>query len=152
MTLKPKFPRFMLQGNIRKRLLKAMPHILLLELRPELREQNEERNDTEDPQDTVDTAGLNTQGNDGADAGEIEANTTFEGLKEHIAIKRGVIDRMKRFISSNKINGRNNGAGMTGHVTAEDNNLRYGDDESSDSDNEGDLGDVIPLVRRNQWN
>ena len=33
---------------------------------------------------------------------------------------------------------------------AEDENMRYGDDESSESDNEGDRHDGIPLVRRNE--
>ena len=66
---------------MKKRLLKAMPHVPILELRPELREQNEATGDSHDPQDAVDDTELNTDGTDEANTAEIEANTTFHNLE-----------------------------------------------------------------------
>ena len=75
---------------------------------------------------------------DEANATEMEANTTFHDLEEHMDAKYGVIRRVKRFIFRKSINDRNN---------AED-TIRHGDDGSSESDDEGDQHDRIPLVRR----
>ena len=54
--------------------------------------------------------------------------------------KYGVIQKVKRFIFRKTVNGRNNAMDT----------IRHGDDESSESDNEGDQHDGIPLVRRNK--
>ena len=83
----------------------------------------------------------------------MEANTTFHDLEaEHTGAKYGLVQRFKRFISKKKANGGNIAAGGTGIVRDEDDNMRYGDDESSESDNEADQHDGIPLVRRNKRN
>ena len=135
---------------MKKRLLKAMPHVPILELRPELREQTEVTNDPDDPQEAADDTELNTEGCDEANAAEIEANTTFHDLEaEHTGRNNGLVQRVKRFISKRKANGGNIAAGRTG-IAVEDNNMRYGDDESSESENEGNQHDGIPLVRRNK--
>ena len=127
-----------------------MPHIPLLELRPELREQNETPDNPDDPRDAT---GANNQSVDEADAGEMEANTTFHDLEaEHTGAKYGLVQKVKRFILKRTANGRNIAVGRNGLVTAEDNNMRYGDDESSESDTEEDQHDGIPLVRRNKRN
>ena len=60
----------------------------------------------------------------------------------------GFVQRVKRFISKRKVNGRHDPEGRARLVTAEDGTTRYGDDESSESD--GDQHDGIPLVRRNR--
>ena len=137
---------------MKKRLLKTMPHVPLLELRPELREQNETIDDPDEPQDTVDNVGVNAQDIDEANAGNLEANTTFHNLEEHRSAKYGVMERLKRFIFRKKENYRHNPAGRITHGTTEDDNMRYGDDESSESDTEEDQHDGIPLVRRNKRN
>ena len=125
-----------------------MPHIPLLELRPELREQNETPDNPDDPRDAT---GANSQSVDVADAGEMEANTTFHNLEvEHTGVNNGLVQRFKRFISKRKANGGNIAVARTGPVVAEDDNMRYGDDEESESDNEADQHDGIPLVRRNK--
>ena len=80
----------------------------------------------------------------------MEVNTTFHNLEEHVDAKYGVIQRVKRFMFRNKVNGRHNQAARITHGTVEDDNIRYGDDESSES--EGDQHDGIPLVRRNKCN
>ena len=88
---------------------------------------------------------------DEATAAEMEANTTFHDLEtEHTGGNNGLVQRFKRFISKRKVNRGNSAAGRTGMVTAEDDTMQYGDDESSESDNEADLHDGIPLVRRNK--
>ena len=133
---------------MKKRLLKAMPHVPILELRPDLREQNEATGDPDDPQDGTE---LNTEGTDEANAAEVEGNTTFHDLEaEHTGSNIGLVQRVKRFISKRKAIGGNIGVGRTGLVGAEDDVMLYGDDESSESDNEGDQDDGIPLVRRNR--
>ena len=138
---------------MKKRLLKAMPHIPILELRPELREQNEASDDPDDPQGAIDDTELNTQETNEADAGEMEANTTFHDFEaEQTCAKYGLVQRVKRFILRRKANGGNNAAGRIGLVMADNDTMRYGDDESSESDNEGDQHDGIPLVRRNKRN
>ena len=135
---------------MKKRLLKAMPHVPILELRPELREQNEATDDPDDPQDAVDDTEVNTEGTDEANTEEIEANTTFHDLEaEPTSGNNGLVQRVKRFISKRKVNGRNIAAGRTEFVRAEDDNMGYGDDESSESDNEGHQQEGIPLIRRN---
>ena len=134
-----------------KRLLKKMPRVPLLELRPELREQNEVGDDPDDPQDTVDDGDLNTEGTDEAYAAEREANTIFHDLRaEPAGAKYGLVQRVKRFISKRKVNRGNIGVGRTGLIRNKDDTMRYGDDESSESDNEGDQHDGIPLVGRNK--
>ena len=142
---------------MKKRLLKAMPHIPILELRPELREQNEASDDPDDPQDAVDDAegntmddvDLNAEGTDGANT----VNTTFHNLEaEHAGGNNGLVQRFKRFISKKKVNSENIAAGGTGIARAEDDTMRYGDDESSESDNETGQHDGIPLVRRSKRN
>ena len=143
---------------MKKRLLKTMPHVPLLELKPELREQDEMSGDPDDPQyavndaegNTMDDVDLNTQGTNEANSGEMEANTTFHNLEEHVGVKHGVMQRVKRFIFREKVNSRNNPAGRIRCMTTEDGTMRYGDDESSESDNEGDHHDGIPLVPRNK--
>ena len=136
---------------MKKRLLKAMPHVPILELRPELREQNEATDDPDDPEDAVDNTELNTtQSTDEGNTAETEANTTFHDLEaKPTGAKFGLVQRIKRFISKRKANVGNIAAGRTGLVMTEDDTMRYGDDENSESDNEGDPHDGIPLVRRN---
>ena len=135
---------------MKKRLLKAMPHVPRLELRPELREQNEASDDPDDPQDAVDDTEVNTEGTNEANTEEIEANTTFHNLEaEPTSGNNGLVQRVKRFISKRKVNGRNIAAGRTELVRADDDNMGYGDDESSQSDNEGHQQEGIPLIRRN---
>ena len=124
---------------MKKQLLKAMPHIPILELRPELREQDEAAADEDDRADQI---------NDGATAEETEANTTFHNLEERTTAKYGLVQKFKRYIFRTKVCVRNTTAGT--RVRTEDNIICYGDDESSD--NEGDLQDEIPLVRRNTRN
>ena len=136
---------------MKKRLLKAMPHVPILELRPELKEQNEVTDDPDDSQDAVDDADLNAEGTGEGNLTEMEGNTSFHDLEaEPTSGNNGLVQRVKRFISKRKVNGRNIAAGRTRLMRAEDNNMRYGDDESSESDNEGDPHDGIPLVRRNK--
>ena len=65
-----------------KRLLKAMSHVPILELRPELREQNEASDDPDDPQDVADDTELNTETTDEGNTAEMEANTTFHNLED----------------------------------------------------------------------
>ena len=79
----------------------------------------------------------------------MEADTTFHDLEtEHTGRKNGLVQRVKRFIFTSQVKGRHNQAGRIRHGTVEDDNMRYGDDESSES--EGDQHDGIPLVRRNK--
>ena len=52
-------------------------------------------------------------------------------------------------MSKIKLNSRSIASDRTRLVMAEDNNTRYGDDESSESDSEQNVQDGIPLVRRN---
>ena len=87
---------------------------------------------------------------DEATVTEMEANTTFHDLEaEHTGGNNGVIHRVKRFISKRKVNRGNIAADRIGLlVGAEDDNMRFGDDESSES--EEDQHDGIPLVRRNK--
>ena len=97
---------------MKKRLLKAMPHVPILELRPELREQNEATDDPDAPQDTVNNVELNTEDTDEANTAEMEANTTFHDLRaEHTGAKYGLVQRFKIFISKRKTNGGNIGVG-----------------------------------------
>ena len=70
----------------------------------------------------------------------MEVNTTFHDLEEAMGSKYGVIQRVKRLIFRKNVNSRNNAVDT----------IRHGDDESNESDNEGDLQDGIPLVRRNK--
>ena len=133
---------------MKKKLLKTMPHVPLLELRPELREQDEVHGDT-DPEDAVDNVESITESIEETNAAGMEASTTFHDLEEHRDVEVGVIDRVKRFMFRKQVNGSKIVAERIRHVTTEDNNIRYGDDESSESDNELDLQDGIPLVRRN---
>ena len=128
-----------------------MPHVPLLELRPELREQNEANDENDNPQDTVDDGDLNIKGSEEGNAAEMEANTTFHDFEpKPTGGNNGLVQRVKRFISMRKVNGRHDPEGRTRLVTAEDDNMQYGDDESSESDNEGDQHDGIPLVPRNK--
>ena len=89
---------------------------------------------------------------DEATAAETEANTTFHNLEtEHTGAKYGLIQGFKRFISKKKVNSGNIAAGRTGLLVGnQDDTMRFGDDESSESDTEADLHDGIPLVRRNK--
>ena len=120
-----------------------MPHVPLLELRPELREQDETSGDALNDLD------LNAEDTEETNATEMEANTTFHDLRaERTGAKYRLVQRVKRFISNR--NGGNIAAGRTRLMRAEDNNMRYGDDESSESDNEAYPHDGIPLVRRNK--
>ena len=129
---------------MRKRLLKAMPHVPILELRPELREQNEETDDPDAPQDLFNDTELNTEGTDEANLTEMEA--TFHDLEsKHTGGNNGLVERVKRFISKRKINHGNIVAGRTGPLVVEDDNMRYGDDEISESDNELEH-DRIPII------
>ena len=92
---------------------------------------------------------MNAEDTDETNATEMEANTTFHDLSaERTGAKYRLVQRVKRFISNR--NGGNIAAGRTRLMRAEDNNMRYGDDESSESDNEADPHDGIPLVRRNK--
>ena len=128
-----------------------MPHIPILELRPELQEQNETPGDPDDPQDAVDNTEVNTEGSDETNTAEVEANTTFHNIEAaHTGANNGLIKRVKRFISKRKVNRRNIAVDRTGLMRAEDNNMPYGDDESSETDNEEDQQDGVPLVRRNK--
>ena len=123
----------------------------MFKLRPELREQNEALNDPDDPQTVATAADDNGRSIGETDGGEIEANTTFHDLTiECTGANYGIVQRVKRFVSKIKVNSRNIAAGRIRNVTTEDNDLRYGDDESSESDNEEDLRDVVPLIRRNR--
>ena len=136
---------------MRKHLLKAMPNVPILELRPELREQNEASDDPDDPQNTMDNVELNAEDTDEANAAEMEANTTFHDLQdERTGANNGLVQRFKRFISKKKVNCRNNPAGRIRCITTECGTMRYGDDENSESDNEADQHDGIPLVPRNK--
>ena len=129
---------------MKKRLLKAMPHVPILELRSELREQNEETDDPDAPQDFFNDTELNTEDTDEANLTEMEA--TFHGLEsKHTGGINGLVQRFKRFISKRKVNRGNIVAGRTGPLVAEDDNMRYGDDEISESDNELEH-DRIPIV------
>ena len=126
-----------------------MSHIPLLELRPELREQDETRDEPDDTQTQQDTTDHNSQSMDEADAAEMEANTTFHDLEaERTGGNNGLMQKVKRFISKKKVNSIVTGRNEL--VRTEDDNMRYGDDESSESDNAGDQHDGIPLVQRNR--
>ena len=78
-----------------------MPHIPLLELKPELREQNEARDDPDHPQTQQDATDPNSQSVE-AETIDMEANTTFQDLKEHVGVKHGVMQRVKRFLFKKK--------------------------------------------------
>ena len=86
---------------MKKRLLKTMPHIPLLELRPKLREENETCDDPNDTLTQQDATDPNSQSAE-AKAGDMEANTTFHDLEEHVGVKHGVMQRVKRFIFKKK--------------------------------------------------
>ena len=90
---------------MKKRLLKAMPHVPILELRPELREQHNAVDDNE----------LNPHGIDDANGAEMEANTTFHDLEaKPTGGYNGLVQMIKRFISKKKANGGNIRVGKTG--------------------------------------
>ena len=136
---------------MKKRLLKAMPHVPILKLKPELQEENETQEDPDDPQDAADDTEVNTEGTDKQSAAEMEANTTFHDLEaEQIGRNNGLIQRVKRFVSKRNGNGGNIAAGRTGLMMGEDDTMHYGDEESSESDNDADQQDGIPLVRRSK--
>ena len=136
---------------MKKRLLKAMPHIPILELRPELKERNELTDDPDERQDNVDDVDSIAEATHEENTTEMEANTTFHDLRaEHTGGNNGLIQRVKRFISKRKVNGGHGPAGRIRCVTNEIDNMRYGDDESSESDNALDQHDGIPLLPRNK--
>ena len=79
-----------------------MPHIPILELRPELREQDgaaDDLDDTETPEDRTDQ---NNQNSNGANAEETEANDIFH--EEPTAAQCGFMQRCKTFIFGKQIN------------------------------------------------
>ena len=130
---------------MKKRLLKAIPHIPLLELRPELREQDmvsEELDDPRTEQDAADNDEVDTESVDEEIPREID--TTFQNdLGKLTGAESGIKQRLIRFILRTKTIGKTNTARGT-----EDESMRYGDDESSETDNEEDVQDGIPLVQR----
>ena len=105
----------------------------------ELREVNETRDDPDDTLTQQDATDPNSQSAK-AEAGDMEANTTFHDLKQHVGVKHWVMQREKRFIFKKKIDSSR----------AKDDNMSHGDDQSSESDNEEDLQDGIRLVRRSK--
>ena len=129
----------MLQDDVKKKLLKTMPHVPLLKLRPELQEQEVVSDDPDDSQTEQERTNIHEE-----NAGEIQANTTFHDMEaECPGANYGLLQRVKRFTKGIFYRRR--------RATAEDNNLCYGDDESSESDSEI-VQDGIPLVRRNKRN
>ena len=132
----------MLQAGMQERLLKVMPCVKILKLRSELQEQNKPCDHTDGPQDVVDSVGLSAQSTNEANTGEIEDNTTFHYLDDRLVTKRGIAQKLKRIIFSTGICKscvKGNTEDRIGLVTTEDNSMHYGDDECSESDNEGDL-------------
>ena len=81
--------------------------------------------------------------------GSADETTAAEMEAEHTGANNRLIQRFKRFISKRKLNRGNIGVGRIGLLVGnEDDNIRLGDDESSES--EEDQHDGIPLVRRNK--
>ena len=109
-----------------------MPHVPLLKLRPELQEQEVVSDDPDDSQTEQERI-------------DIQANTTFHDLEtERPGTNNGLVQRIKRFII-----GIHNRPTRSRRATTEGSNMYYGDDESSESDDELNAQDGIPLVRRN---
>ena len=71
---------------MKKRLLKAMPHVPLLELRPELREQDDAHSNT-DSGVAADPVESNNEGIKEVNDGGIETRTTFRDLKENTDVE-----------------------------------------------------------------
>ena len=120
---------------MQKRLLKAMPHVPILEMRPELREQNEATCDPDDPQDAVDDTEVNTQATDEASTAEMETDTTFRNLETECKGRNyGLVERVKRFISKRKANRGNRAVDRIELVMNENDNMGYGDDADDPQD------------------
>ena len=120
---------------MQKRLLKAMPHVPILEMRPELREQNEATDDPDDPHDAVDDTEVNTQATDEANTAEMETDTTFHNLETECAGRNnGLVERVKRFISKRKANRGNRAVDRIELVMNENDNMGYGDDADDPQD------------------
>ena len=86
-----------------------MPHVPILELRPELREQDEALNDPDDPQTGQDATDLNDQSTSEASAGETDTNTTVHNLEAKCTgAKYGVMQRVKKFIFRSRVVVKNN--------------------------------------------
>ena len=91
---------------MKKRLLKTMPHVPLLQLRPEIRQHTEAQGDPGDTEDTADDVELNNESIEDANPGGMETNTTFHDFGEHSSVKHGKIQMIKRFIFRKKVNGQ----------------------------------------------
>ena len=133
---------------MKKRLVKAMPHIPLLELRPELSEQEPEE-EANDDQENI--AGQNVVNGLGHDELNADDSATCQGDSDNDIRKsivsgkcfraqvNRVIFKIKQYCSRDR----------TRNVFANDeSSIHYGEEESSESDGEGDDLDVIPLVPR----
>ena len=133
-------------------LLKSMPHVPLPKLRPALQEQNAQNNDQaiedlnavggqdniEDPGNDVDSTDYafqycphNQQRNDVLDAG----NWTTRHFRK--VFRKVVVNRHRKIQKGER-------AENVGH------NISYGNNENSESDNEEDFQEGIPLVQRTQ--
>ena len=134
----------MLQAGTKKSLLKTMPHNRILELRPELQEQNEVGDDTDHQQDTVDDTELSTEGNNGTDADEMEASTTFHDLEaEPTGEKYGIVDRVKRFMFRKRVNVANNAGQVKSNNNPDDRGTEQDNaDHNARSNDETDPGEI----------
>ena len=81
---------------MKKRLLKVMPHIPICKLRPELPKPGEESDYSDDDD--------NDERNDGDDAAEIDANTTFHNFDGQIVVNLGMVQGVNRFMRRSKVN------------------------------------------------
>ena len=114
-----------------------MPHVPLLEIRPELREQDEALDDPEDPETEQDTNHNNGQSTDEADAGEMETYTTFQNLAAKCAgAKCGVMQRVKRFIFRSRQEVGNNTGRIRSNDDSDDSESKYDTDEENGQSND----------------
>ena len=130
---------------MKKRLLKAMPHVPLIELRPLLTVQ-EELND--DHENTENHDATNGEGNDEVNVNDnaIGQAELDEDIRKPVVSKQLLPTQIKRMIFGMKTYGKRERKRSV--VVNNENTILYGENESSESDGEGNCRDTIPLVPR----
>ena len=133
---------------MKKRLLKAMPHVLLLELRPLLSDQ-QEVNDDHETMENHDA--VNGEGNDEVNVNDnaIGQADLDEDIRKPVVSRQLLHTQIKRMIFRMKAYGKKERKRNV--VANNENTILYGENESSESDGEGncrDTIDTIPLVSR----
>ena len=130
---------------MKKRLHKAMPHVPLLELRPILSDQEEVNDDHEniEKHDAV-----NGEGNDEVNINDNAIGQTDldEDIRKTVVSRQLLHTQIKRMIFRMKACGRRERKRNV--FVNNENAILYGENESSESDGEGNCRDSIPLVSR----